>query len=108
MADLERLDRLDEFKLNSLQSITEYRDALGEFIIETDTWLVEHIQNSCLEPLRDLMNVTATTKNDEGQSQFTVRVRESLRKMWTDILGIIAVCFALFSFFSLYWIMSPE
>ncbi|KAI9266482.1 exocyst complex component Sec5-domain-containing protein [Phascolomyces articulosus] len=86
----ERLNRLDEFKLNSLQGIAEYRDALGEFIIETDTWLVQHIQNSCLEPLHDLMTVATSTKTDGGQSQFTIRVRESLRKMWQDVLEIIA------------------
>ncbi|KAI9488032.1 exocyst complex component Sec5-domain-containing protein [Zychaea mexicana] len=83
------IDGLMDTTTEKMKGITDHKEALSEFIVETDTWLVQHIQNSCLDPLRDLMAI-ATTATDDGQSDISLRVRESLRKMWNGVLEIIA------------------
>lgn len=79
--------RLDGFSLDTIEGISTNKDALHEFIYDTVSWLIQHIETECLGSLRNMLD----TLTPENQSDFLVHIRQSVERMWQSLLDTISV-----------------
>ncbi|CDH48840.1 vacuolar protein sorting-associated protein 51homolog [Lichtheimia corymbifera JMRC:FSU:9682] len=81
-----RMTRLDGFSLDTIEGISTNKNALNDFIYDTASWLIQHIETECLGSLRNMLD----TLTPESQPNFLVHIGQSVERMWQSLLDTIS------------------
>jgi hypothetical protein len=71
------VERLSSF-ISTLRENTEFdNDKIGEFIQDTQTWIINHLINACLLPLKGCLDTTNT--------ETLTRIQVGTKSVWQKL-----------------------